>query len=138
MIQAIIGALLGGGLLAFVEFLIRRHDTRNDKLDDIFDALDDLKVTIQNIRNENDERYAISGRIRILRFEDELQEGKKHSKDSFDQVMSDISAYNKYCDDHPNFKNDQTVMTVKHIKDVYVERLEKHDWFIPKGKGENN
>lgn len=134
MIQAIIGALLGGGLLAFVEFLIRRHDSRHDRLDDICKALDDLKTTIQNIRNENDERYAISGRIRILRFEDELQEGKRHSKDSFDQVMSDISSYNKYCNEHPGFKNDQTVATVKHITDVYTERLSKRDWFIPTKK----
>jgi len=131
MIQALIGALLGGGLLAFVEFLIRRHDSKNDRLDDIRKTLDDLKTMIQNIRNENDERYAISGRIRILRFEDELQEGKRHSKDSFDQVMSDISAYNKYCEDHPGFKNDQTIATVKHITDVYTERLNKRDWFVP-------
>ena len=136
MIQALIGALLGGGFLAFVEFLISRHDKKNDKLDDISKSIDELKVTIHNIRAENDERYAISSRIRILRFEDELQEGKKHSKDSFDQVMSDISAYNAYCDEHPNFKNDQTMVTVKHIKDTYAERLAKHDWFVPERKGE--
>ena len=133
--ETFIGVLLGGGILAFIEFLIKRHDSKHDRFNEVLKAIDGLKTDIHNIKTENDERYTVQARIRILRFEDELQEGRLHSKDSFDQVMSDISLYNKYCDGHPYFKNDQTVMTVRHIQDVYTERLKKHDWFTP-SKGE--
>lgn len=71
---------------------------------------------------------AVNFRVRILRFCDELQEGRIHSKDSFDQVMSDITGYCNYCRENPNFKNNQTETTIEYIKKVYGERLEKRDW----------
>lgn len=119
--QTIIVALIGGGVVGFVQFLISRHDEKHDKLDEIMKIIEELAA-------KNDERYAISVRVRILRFADEMMEGRKHSKDSFDQVMGDITEYEKYCVDHPDFKNNQTVLTSEHIKRSYAERLEKGDF----------
>ena len=135
----ILGVVLGGGILAFIQFLITRHDSKHDKLagvkesinalsekvDERFDTLD-RKIDMVNAKG--DERFAVSSRVRILRFEDELQEKRKHSKDSWDQAMADIDYYEAYCQAHPKFKNNQTVATVEHIKHGYGERLEKHDW----------
>ena len=135
----ILGVVLGGGILAFIQFLITRHDSKHDKLtgvkesinalsekvDERFDTLD-RKIDMVNAKG--DERFAVSSRVRILRFEDELQEKRKHSKDSWDQAMADIDYYEAYCQAHPKFKNNQTAATVEHIKHGYGERLEKHDW----------
>jgi hypothetical protein len=135
----LIGVLLGGGVLAFIQFLITRHDSKHDKVEEVnksiqalsekvkerFDVLD---RKIDTVDTKGDERFAVSSRVRILRFEDELQEKRKHSKDSWDQAMSDIDYYETYCNSHPEFKNNQTVATVEHIKNGYMERLEKHDW----------
>jgi septal ring factor EnvC (AmiA/AmiB activator) len=135
----LIGVLLGGGVLAFIQFLIQRNDSKHDKMEEVnksiralsekakerFDVLD---RKIDTVNAKGDERFAVSSRVRILRFEDELQEKRKHSKDSWDQVMSDIDYYENYCQAHPKFKNNQTVATVEHIKNGYMERLEKHDW----------
>ena len=135
----LVGVLLGGGVLAFVQFLIQRNDSKHDKMEEVnksirtlsekakerFDALD---RKIDTVDEKGDERFAVSSRVRILRFEDELQEKRKHSKDSWDQAMSDIDYYENYCQAHPKFKNNQTVATVEHIKNEYRERLEKHDW----------
>lgn len=90
--------------------------------------VDDLARKIDSLEVKEDERDAVNKRVRILRFEDELQREQKHTKDSFDQVMGDITNYNQYCEEHPKFKNDQTVQTVAHIRKVYAERLEKHDF----------
>lgn len=120
--------LLGGSFLAFLEYLITRHDKKHDKFDEITKAIEGLKEKINSLDAKGDRREAISCRVRILRFEDELQEGRRHSKDSFDQVLSDITTYNTYCDKHPDFKNEQTVATVAHIRNVYNERLEKRDF----------
>ena len=126
--QTFLGILLGGSFLAFLQFLITRHDNKKDKFKEIEKTLNDIILAIKKLDDKGDEREAINKRVRILRFEDELQEGRSHSKDSFDQVLSDISGYNSYCDKHPEFKNEQTVATVEHIKQVYRERLEKHDF----------
>ena len=139
LFTTLIGVLLGGGVLAFVQFLIQRNDSKHDKMEEVnksiralsekakerFDALD---RKIDMVDAKGDERYAVSSRVRILRFEDELQDKRKHSKDSWDQAMSDIDYYENYCQAYPKFKNNQTVATVEHIKNGYMERLEKHDW----------
>lgn len=139
IMTSIVGVLLGGGILAFIQFLITRHDSKHDKVEEVnksiqalsekvkerFDVLD---RKIDTVDTKGDERFAVSSRVRILRFEDELQEKRKHSKDSWDQAMSDIDYYETYCNSHPEFKNNQTVATVEHIKNGYMERLEKHDW----------
>lgn len=75
-----------------------------------------------------DENQATTIRVRILQFEDSLQSGKEHSKDSWNQVMDDISRYEQYTNSHPNFKNNITEASVKHINKVYSKLLEKHAW----------
>ncbi len=75
-----------------------------------------------------DENQAITIRVRILRFEDELQLGKEHSKDAWDQVMDDIRRYELYTKEHPEFKNNITVASTQHILHKYSELLEKRAW----------
>ena len=128
IITTIMGVVLGGGVLAFIQFLITRHDNKHDKLGGIMEAIKALSAKVDTLEAKGDERFAISSRVRILRFEDELQEGRKHSKDSWDQVMSDIDYYEEYCDQNPTFRNNQTIATVEHIQHGYRERLEKRDF----------
>ena len=87
-----------------------------------------LEKKVEQVERKGDERAAIAARVRIIRFGDELQTGKLHSKDAFDQCMSDITFYDEYCGQHPEFRNNQTKMTVQYINSNYAERLEKHDF----------
>ena len=127
-ITTIFVALIGGGLVGLVQFLIQRKDSKDDKFGEVMHAIDGLREKIELVDKKGDERAAISARVRILRFMDEMNEGRRHSKDSFDQALSDIDYYEKYCDKNKDFKNNQTAATVEHIKRVYAERLEKRDF----------
>ena len=118
----------GGALLAFIQFLISRHDNRKDAIKGIKEDLNSIRKDIKSLDEKGDRREAENRRVRILRFEDELQENKRHSKESFYQVLNDITCYNEYCEKHPDFLNERTVATIAHIKAVYSERLEKHDF----------
>jgi hypothetical protein len=128
IITGVASVLVGGGLLAFIQFLISRHDSKYDKFKGITDAIQKLSDKVDELGATGDKRNAVSMRVRILRFADEMMEGRKHSKDSFDQCLSDIDEYEAYCEDHPGFRNNQTTATVKYIKRNYNERLEKHDF----------
>ena len=50
-------------------------------------------------------KEALATRRRILRFNDELLQKIKHSKEMFDDTLKDITDYDNYCRTHPDFKN---------------------------------
>ena len=140
VIIAIIVAIIGSNALwGFVQFLVTRKDEGDEKISDIvktskerynelIELLGVLKENIEKIESKSEERDAVTARVRILRFMDELLDDKKHSKDSFDQALTDITNYENYCNTHPNFKNNQTEATIDYINKVYRERLEKKDF----------
>lgn len=116
--------------------LDKRSNQRNEKIDEKITELDKrsnqrnerLDKKIDKLDNELTERGVIACRVRILKFMDEILEGWEHSKDSYNQVIQDITNYERYCAQHPLFKNHQTVATIAHIKADYQERLEKNDF----------
>lgn len=128
MVTTLISFILGGSFLGFIQFLISRRDSKNDRFDAIVKELAELRAEIRSIDEKGDQRDAVEARVRILQFNDDLLEGRRHSKDSYDQAMSDITRYEQYCNDHPNFKNNQTALTIANINNSYTERLEKHDF----------
>ena len=83
---------------------------------------------VDALEQKVDENQATTMRVRILRFENELQEERIHSKDSWDQVMDDIDRYEKYTEKHPKFKNNITVASINHIKNKYGELLAERAW----------
>ena len=104
----------------------------NQELMDSVVALDtrvsSLEGNVGKMQSENDERNAILCRVRILRFGDEIRRNIKHSQDSFDQVMSDMDEYDKYCHFHKGFKNNKTVVTQARIRDEYARCLAENDF----------
>ncbi len=114
----LIGFLGSSAVFGFFEFLIKRHDAKKGVL-----------AEVRALRVDFEEAKAVDARRRILQFSDSLiHEDKRHSKEYFDQVMDDITAYEKYCDDHKGFKNNKAVASISHITKVYTERLEKKDF----------
>ena len=70
----------------------------------------------------------ISCRVRILTFADEIRRGMRHSKETFDQVLSDIDTYERYCTEHPDFMNNKTVAAKAKILDMYSECMDNNDF----------
>lgn len=95
---------------------------------EIIDRFDKLENKVSNMESVNNERNAINCRVRILRFGDEVRRGMCHSKENFDQILSDIDEYERYCETHPEFKNNKTVATKEKILKVYSERIDNNDF----------
>lgn len=128
LLLSILGFLLGGSFLGFIEFMIHRKDEHNKKFEELQKSIKELSTRLDRMEAKGDEREAVHARIRILRFGDEVRQGMNHSKDSFDQCLVDTDVYEDFCSSHPNFLNNKTATTVEYIKRVYAERLEKNDF----------
>ena len=131
IVIAIFVAVVGSNALwGFIQFLIQRKDNKGDCAKKILEMIQKLDEKIDKLNGELSERSAISCRVRIIKFMDEILEGWSHSHDSYVQIMQDITNYLRYCAEHPEFKNHQTEASITHIKADYQERLEKNDFPI--------
>lgn len=119
--------LLGGAvtivtasaLWDFIKFLISRKDAKQA-------SNNDLRKAIEVLSDKVDRNQAILARTHILRFDDELLNDIKHSKEYFSQQLQDIDTYESYCQLHPDFKNSYATAAIDHIRHTYSQLLEEH------------
>lgn len=95
---------------------------------ELMEKVDKLEKDIKQLDHDAWERNAKSARARVLRFGDELIHNVHHSKEHFDDILQDITDYEKYCDDHPDFKNDRMKLTAQLIKEQYCKCMETHNF----------
>ena len=135
-VTAILGMLLGGGLIGFIQFLISRSDNKKEFNKQILDKLDENQRQIKQCQEKTHqeinniwqfikEENARDKRTHILRFYEQLVQNRPHEKEYFDQIIDEIADYEKYCNDHPNFPNGRTVHAAQYIHKTYEKLLEK-------------
>ena len=93
---------------------------------DIEKKLDNLTAKVDTLEAQFDEEKALRARTHIIRFADELYNGKHHEKEYFDNILDDISMYDKYCNVHPKFKNNRTVISAGIINETYNKLFKEH------------
>ena len=111
-LQAAAIALISGGLVSLIEFLIRRSDEKQDKNSEVLKALKELADEIAN---------ADDARRNILNFDDELRRKVDHSEESYNQVLADIKFYRHYCREHEDYENDKATSAITHVRETYQE-----------------
>lgn len=118
VIVAILGSSwVGDGLRAW-------REKRSGKV-----TTNEIMDAVKSLREDFDEQKAIAARVRIVKFNDELLTDRKHSKESYDQCLSDIDTYELYCATHPKFVNNKTKLSSEHIRNTYRE-CEKNHTFL--------
>lgn len=95
----------------------------------VISKMEKIEKDVAEVKKEVAESSAVTSRYRILRFDDEILHNIRHTKEHFDQILLDIDVYEKFCDVHPDFKNNLAVMAIKHIKAVY-EKCGKDNSFL--------
>lgn len=99
-----------------------------DQVKSLTDKVEHMKKDLSDARKADERRDIEQRRVRILRFGEELLRNIKHTKEHFDQILIDITVYEKYCKEHPEFENDVTVETISHIKNVYQQCWKEHSF----------
>lgn len=92
----------------------------NTKVDSLKQDVEKFK---QDVKEDSEMTKAVSARTHILVFGGEEARGQCHTKDEFDNVMTYMDVYKKYCDTHPAFQNGITISTCKFINDLYDHNL---------------
>lgn len=83
----------------------------------------------------DDRRTADGHRARILHFNNELLRDLGHTKEEFIEILAEIDAYESYCAAHPDYPNNRAILAIENIREIYKERLKKHD-FLREGSAE--
>lgn len=93
---------------------------------EVLEKVEALSRDVKNNKADDDEQWASLSRSHILRFGDEILHGVGHSKEHFDQILLDISKYENYCEEHPEYLNNIANETIKQIKKTYQKCLDEN------------
>ena len=95
---------------------------------DVLAELADVKKRQQETQEKldkhiqvDDERDADRNRQIILRFNADLMKGEDFNHEYFVEILTEIDEYERFCENHPGYKNNRAVMAIANIKRVYEE-----------------
>lgn len=127
MKELVIAILASGGLFSFIQFFITFGFSRKDKTKEIEKQLKTIEENQQEgfkkLNMKVDYNAAVLARTHILRFNDEILNGMKHSREYWRQQLDDCDTYEQFCKEHPKFKNSYTEIADRNIKTTYEKLL---------------
>lgn len=85
-----------------------------------------LVQKVDALSSKIDQNDAKLARTHILRFDDELYNGTRHSREYFRQTLQDIDVYEHYCKTHPDYANSYAEEAIKHIRQTYQACVDAH------------
>ena len=91
--------------------------------------VDKLQASFDGHVRDYEAAKAGSQRYRILRFYDEVCEGRKHSESHFEDILDDIDSYEAYCASHPEFHNSRGHVAMQYIRQTYA-RIKAEGGFL--------
>jgi hypothetical protein len=91
-------------------------------------GISELSESVKKLTDHMDEEDILNARRRILRFNDELLQDIRHSREMFDNVLDDITAYEHYCNQHKDFKNQKVTLAIENVNRVYKECMIEHSF----------
>ena len=124
----------GGGVLVIVMTLVQIAPIKISPWSWLAKAigkamgLDRIEKKLDAHIEMDDRRTADGHRARILHFNNELLRDIDHTKEEFTEVLNEIDAYEEYCREHPEYPNNRAVLAIENIREVYKERLKRHDF----------
>ena len=97
-------------------------------LEEVKKAQRETRETLDTHIQTDDERNADAHRQRILQFNNELIREIPHTREDFIEILAVIDFYERYCKEHPNYKNNRAAHAISNIGRTYDDRLKKHDF----------
>ena len=134
--KSIIYILIGSGIIQITPIKINPWSWLGKQIgkiinDEVIEDLNIVKDKLNNVideqaklKDEFEERKALTCRVRILNFGDRILTGSAVSKESYYQIFEDMDFYDKYCREHPDFINHKTTSTTSLITNSFQNLLD--------------
>ena len=129
MSDTVLVALIGGfvpligTIITVLSNAAKTRKENNSRLDKIESKID------SHIASDAKES-AVMCRSRILRFANDVRRGLDFSKDYWDTIMIDITDYQKFTSEHPDFRNAVCLHAIKMLEDSYDELLANNSFTV--------
>lgn len=91
-------------------------------------SIDALRKDLDKMKASEDEREANNARRRILRYNDELKRDVEHSLEYFNDILSDIDYYERYCEAHHDYQNSKATLAIENVRRCYRICTEKNSF----------
>ena len=95
---------------------------------DIIASIQALEKKVDDNQAKREQKDAEQMRSKILRFDDELRQGLRHSQEYFEDILKDITEYEDYCLTHASFKNKRAESGISHIMKAYDKAHSQNDF----------
>lgn len=128
-VYAALIALASAVIVKVLDWAFSRKEKKKGAIAQLTKKVDDIAHKLDDHIREDQEAKAVSARSRILRADDEILHGIKHTKEFFDSILMDATFYQRYCAEHPEFPNAVTVSAISDIQRIY-EKCKRENSFL--------
>ena len=133
VLQACVPILVS--LVGIIPTIISNRKKTDEAIKETQSSIEAVQKTLNaHIREDEDER-ARNQCYRILRFYDEICEGRQHSESHFEDILDDITDYETYCAKHLDFRNSRGTIAMDAIQDTYAH-IKRKGGFLNHKEGE--
>lgn len=120
------------GMFGFITVCINRMWKKKDERESgntaIINKLNRIEASLNQHIADDALASAKQARTKILRFNDEVKEGKKHTEEHWIEILEDMDIYESYCKENPDYPNNRAEMAITNLKAVYQNCLTKNNF----------
>lgn len=84
-----------------------------------------IQTEFTELKESEELKEARNSRRRILRFNDEIINRVKHSREYFDDILEDVNAYESFVRKNPDYQNGKCTLAIENIERVYRECMKE-------------
>ena len=84
-----------------------------------------IRVEFGEMKDAEELKEVKNSRRRILRFNDEIINHVRHSREYFDDILDDVNAYESFVRKNPDYQNGKCTLAIENIERVYRECMKE-------------
>lgn len=84
-----------------------------------------IRVEFGEMKDAEELKEVKNSRRRILRFNDEIINHIRHSREYFDDVLEDVNTYESFVRKNPDYQNGKCTLAIENIERVYRECMKE-------------
>lgn len=107
------------------------------RIKDLENRIQEIEKNQKNFQKHQNQKWADDCRWNILDFADSCKLKRRHTKETWEHVMSQLHEYEEFCDIN-SIDNDRITEETKYLRKLYADIVHTNDWLIQMPEEEEN